>query len=232
MKAIKNLILQGGLLTALLMIVSLPAAAVPVVYLDPAAFNNAIDGSLSQQGFNALVDDSAPGYLFETYVDTPQTYGDITVSSSKFKLHTDPRFVSEGSSAIYAAPANGSMGYGEITFTFANAINALSFDVLDLGSDVDPSTLTLTTSEGSVVVVADFSGPDGNQFFAGIIDFDTTFSSVTFDLITTAAAYQDIVSFDNFQYGNVTVSEVPLPAGLPLYALSLSLLALFKRKKD
>lgn len=217
---------KSTLAASLLAMLSMPALAAPVLFLDEAAFNSALDGDLSNQGFNTV----SSG--FETWVDTPQTYGDITVSSSKFKVHSEARFVSEGTSAIYAAPANSSGGYGAITFTFASGINALSFDVLDLGSDVDPSTLTLTTSNGdSLNVVESFSGDNGNQFFAGIVDFDSYFTSVTFDLLTSPASNQDIVSFDRFRYGAVATSAVPLPAGLPLYGLSLCLLAWFKRSR-
>ena len=215
-----------SMLTCLLTSLSVPAAAVPVLYLDEAAFNNALSGSLTEQGFNTVSSGS------ETYLDSPQTFGGVTVSSSKFKVHSDPRFVSEGSSAIYAAPANNGtapeQGYGPITFTFDSSINALSFDVLDLGSGQDPSSLTLITDEGDVIQIADnYAGANGGQFFAGIIDFESSFTSVTFDLLTTPRSFDDIVSFDRFRYGT---HEVPLPAGLPLYLLSLSLLAFFKRK--
>jgi hypothetical protein len=214
-----------SMLTFLLTTISVPAAAVPVLYLDEAAFNNALSGSLSEQGFNTV----SSG--FETYLDNPQTFGDVTVSSSKFKVHSDSRFVSEGTSAIYAAPANTAGDYGPITFTFDSSINALSFDVLDLGSSIDPSSLTLMTDEGDVIQVAgNYAGVNGSQFFAGIIDFESSFTSVTFDLLTEPGSLDDIVSFDRFRYGYVDTQEVPLPAGLPLYLLSLSLLAFFKRK--
>jgi hypothetical protein len=210
------------------------SSAAPIVITDEVSFDLLAAGSsLQTEGFNTVL----PGGAATSY--SSQIYGDITVTSSKFKIFYDDRYTSSKdpaviNGAIYAAPANTAMGYGQVTFTFANPINALAFDFMDLGSDFEPSTLILKTSNlEELVIVSNYMAAKGNEGFAAIYDNQNYFTSVTFNILTGLSSLEDIVSFDRFRYGiiNNAGSEVPVPGALYLFMSALCSLSVLINKK-
>jgi hypothetical protein len=93
-----------------------------------------------------------------------------------------------------------------VQFSFASAITAIGFDILDLGTINAPTTLSFVLSNGDVGnLVAGYSGSFNNQIFAGVVS-SSAFNSITL----TNSAQTDYIEFDNARYAVANI--VPLPA--------------------
>ena len=194
-----------------------PASAALITYQDRSAFDAAInDAPLSWQGFNWLDGrQSAPlglGGGASVSTDSGTIWGSwltIRTVSGRRSIDWWPGFD------------------GNISFSFANPINAFSIQVKDLGG-LSPSTLRVSIDGGDFFdLITDHSGPRGNLLFFGLFDDDAFFRSVTFAITNPDEA----VGLDNLRFGQVAVTALPEPASLALFGFGLAgLIILFRRR--
>lgn len=103
---------------------------------------------------------------------------------------------------------------GSITFDFVQAVTLESFSVFD------DATITVVTADATFVADVPGDGESdsfliGDDRFAGV-------TSLTFDFGTASGAIDDIV---------VSLTAVPLPAGLPLMLVGLGALGIARSRK-
>jgi len=186
------------------------AKAVPQFFTNKVAFQSATSGIVLQ----TETFDSTPGPDPLTNTAPFATVSkNITLShtgTSTFGVRV-PAF--QGGSGNAAGWVNS--GFGPLTFTFPSPINALGVDIWDLG-DFGVTSLTLTTSTGSQVLFNNFSGPDNNLQFGGVLDTTASFISATFTNTSTA----DYIEFDDLTFGNV-----PEPAAFTIALLGIMMLS-------
>ena len=175
--------------------------AVPVHAATYAVFDDFDDGIAS---FNAVV--AANGVTATTKSLTPGTTGTnlgttdftitrpsgnaVNVGNPYYLYSSSPgRYTSGG--VIDISPSGSSRGIGSknsgLTFTFANAINALGFEVGDWATCCQPSDLYIQFGNSTPILLGE-SNTFGDQFltnggagvFVGAFDNSDTFTSVTF----------------------------------------------------
>ena len=162
--------------------------------------------------------------------DFPSPVGSLApTASNNFETHTTSLFGSYTSpwketafdgSEYHAVRKNGSAtfsGFGEVTeisflWGSVDVENSIIFNLVGGGTE---------TVLGSDVIIS--GAPDGER----AIDV----------LITTASAFdsfQFISTDDSFEYANLQVSVVPLPAALPLYGAGMAIIGFigWRRRKN
>jgi len=180
-------------------------AASPVSFTNLAAFQTAAVAAgipLTLQTFDAAADDfSSP----------------ITVAPLTFSNGTGVALTNEG---VFNIGGSGKVVWftGNLTVTFANAVNAFGTGIFDLGTDPSgPVTFTYTLSNGGTgTLFSNVTGFTGFERFGGVID-STPFSSITFHNTSTI----DAVVLDDARFGAGTTT-VPEPFILSMLGLGLA----------
>ena len=114
---------------------------------------------------------------------------------------------------------------GSATFTFSTPINAFGMYITGLQTDLVPQE-TLTFFDGSQQTINTPTSTGGGGAFVGFTDFGQSIVSVTYN------ATNDIVSLDDVLYSGASVSSVPLPGALPLFATGLGALGLLGWRRN
>jgi hypothetical protein len=130
-----------------------------------------------------------------------------------------------------------------MTLTFHDPVNALGIDVVDFGDvPVDFSglenpgyDLTLSVgggSESTILSSLNGSRPNGNSEFIGILDLDSTFTTIGFfDYgYTNSFAHSDSIGLDFAEYGAASHRSIPEPSTLFLLGSGLGGLVVLGRK--
>jgi hypothetical protein len=194
------------------------ATAAPVFYTSEASFQT--DAGNAGIGLGTETLDAFP--TSDDLSTNPSSANGITVSSDDAAALG--MTFGAGSGQVVTFTTDTAPGGTSIIFAFASPINAFGIDIFGFG-DVpgSPSTLTLTTANGSQLVLeSDGSLDFGNQLFAGVIDV-VPFSSAT---LTATTLSLDGVTLDDVQFG-----PVPEPATLGLVAAGLASLGLRARRR-
>jgi len=122
-----------------------------------------------------------------------------------------------------------SVGGGQVTFTFANPVDAFGFFVNGLQTNLVPQQ-TITYVDGSSVsqTINLPSAINGGGAFIGFIDAGQFIASITFN------ATNDFLAFDDLLFGrdrNPNPVDLPEPTSLALIGLAFAGLATARRRK-
>lgn len=186
------------------------AAATPMFFTTESAFQTAASGiSLESEGFNQATNEVGL---------TSKTFGDVSVSATTIFAVILAFDTDGGTSSLLWVGS----GTNELTFSFAQPINAFGIDVVSLGDAADPTTLSVSLDGGAFTdVLTDFTGLAGNVQFVGIVDTMAPFGSITF----SSSALGDGAFLDRAQYG-----ALPEPSTLVLFAMGVAALGFALRK--
>jgi hypothetical protein len=231
-----------------ILFVSTGAIATPMLFVNNTAGFDAVTQNLlfqeesfelSDQQWAARCGDTAPEACAPSnrYAESQQ-FGQVLVTAdddSRFRIETAFKnsgdFVSDGLSSISAAPG-GYQNWGPISFSFDTAINAISFDLLDLATSIGTSALIFSTDSGYQSLLFSLTGTDDNNGRLDVISFydpDQAFSAFTlsFDCsLTSNCATDDLIGVDAMRF-----AAVPEPDTLILLFAGLLLLASLKRRQ-
>lgn len=202
--------------TALVLILSHASAnAIPIVYTDQTTFETAASSAgivLGLEDFDAFVSS-------DDLLTNPVSMNGVTVSGSGNDTQLRDSFVqTSGKAPMIRSSTDGG---DSITFEFSSGINAIGFDIFDLGTTPVSTTLTLTASGGAQILFEDVSNLAGSPIhFGGVIDTMSSFVSATL----AASASGDFVEFDNMRTGALADAKVPSPGTIVLLAIGLTCL--------
>ena len=160
---------------------------------------------------------------------TPHTENGITMSPDigHYDIYGD---ILGGTPADNVAAIHYGNNAERVTFTFAGGnFNLESFDLTGwLVRDTKPIVADVTSSSGAVVTFRSDSDSAGLKDFSALGGFRniSSFTIGVDDSLVGSCSTCSIMGFDD-----VTVSPVPLPAGLPLMLTGLGGLALAGRRR-
>jgi hypothetical protein len=217
-------IMLAGLVS--LALTAAQASAGLMTYTGETSFDTAIGGAtLAVAGFESLT----------LGLDTgPYVEGDLSMNTTSGYTfgNTSANVVTEGLRAEnWQQNAD-----GDITFTFANAINAFAIDIKDFAwtgnANPEPNTLLVSVDGATPFsMFVDHAGSEGNYLFLGLFDDTSTFTTVTF---SDTAVNGDGIGFDRLQSGLVSSAPpvVPEPGTIALLAVAAAGLAIARRRRN
>lgn len=171
-----------------------PAAAGTTVFTNEADFRAAAAGAtLSLESF-----EQARGTG-----NTLDFGGDVSFACRNCAPALSTRYATDGRLSLGV-----NTGVAEpMEFSFANAINAVSFDLSDFGS-LSAADLVLSLGGEDISLLRNFTGSTGNRLFFGFIS-DTAFSSFRL----TGGNSGDTAYYDRMSFGaNAVSGAVPEPS--------------------
>jgi hypothetical protein len=183
----------------------LPAAALPaapIYFNSRAAFNAAINGSLTSQSFETPFGTASPVNFPGFSMAETGGFDAIASADSSFMSSVGlSNGITDGTRAVFFDDNDDSV----MTFSFTGPINAFGVDI----TTDQAQTLAVGGDLGTSIAM----GVNTPTFF-GAIDFSGTFQTFTF----TSTGGPNI-GFDLVTFGNVTAAEVPEPVSLALWGM-------------
>lgn len=186
----------------------LPGGGVSTLQAERAVWAAASGATLSSEGFEGL---SSGDSFFD--------FGDFSVS------------IETGAFTLFGANSlTRTEGENGLGFSGSNVVTFL-FDSVQTAFGIDWSSFDRTDTN---VAYADNGGGANDDLFEPVVTAGAGFFGVNnangFTEIIFTVTQQEILEFDNIQFG--TASPVPIPAGLPLLIAGLGALAFMRRKRS
>jgi hypothetical protein len=207
---------------------------------DPRPTSNAtaasFDAAAGALGTLSLINfESAP---VGTYTSLPIAPGvtltgtDFTGNSSGQSIRNTPFGSPDGLFGYNTTSGGANFAFvngGSVTFTFATPISA--FGAYISGLQLDGETITFNDGTSRTIAIPNLgSGVE----FVGFTDVGALITSLKVDTTSATFPSGDFIGIDDVRYvATGTVSSVPLPGALPLFATGLGALGLlgWRRKK-
>lgn len=159
-----------------------------------------ISNSLSTENFES---DFADGTSLASFPG-------VIVGFDERLVRTNPSTLATDGSGTIGGVDRGFNG-NTFTFTFDAPINAFGIDVLGALDTRSTGTLTVSTNTGASQALYNAPLADFSTQFAGIIDVDNPFTSVTIQ----ATQSGDGIQFDNLRFGEVVADPPATPIDPP-----------------
>ncbi|NKB20989.1 MAG: PEP-CTERM sorting domain-containing protein [Alphaproteobacteria bacterium] len=213
----KRLLASAAVLSALTLSAT-GASAITTTYInDEAGFLTAAGGGLTTESFESFTPDGLP-------VASIVTPGFTLEDTGTDPFPDDLRTCPAGVCSAIGFPTDGSVfihASGEITFNFNTAVNAVSFNVVNVLN----TTLDISTSAGDVFNSQPVNFGANSLNFIGIINDTTAFSSLTIGFVSAGNS----VAVDEVSFGNL--STIPEPGITMVFGLGLAGLVMIRRRK-